>query len=439
MTAFAILDSIRRGIVLRTCLAVSVGLSLSPSSVAEDWPFWRGASRNDVSGEDSRWDKQGWPPKEASWEAKVGEGASAPVVGDGKLFTLGWADGADTVVCFDAVSGKRLWEQAYPCPQYGRRSEGDKGLYSGPSASPAYDQDTGLLYTLSTDGDLNCWDTKLNGRRVWNINFYDAFDVPQRPLAGDRRLRDYGYTSSPLIHGDWLIAEVGDDEGALIGFDKRSGKRVWSSASKDPAGHTGGLVPMTVDGIPCVVALTIRNLLVARLDDGHVGETLAEFPWVTDFANSIATPTVSGTSVVITSEYNQYSICRVDVSRDGAKLVWKEPYASGVCSPVIHKGHIYWCWRGVYCLDFETGQPLWRGGIFGDTASCLVTSDDRLIVWADRGELVLAETATRSPKQYTELARRRAIFESDVWPHIVLSDGRLFCKDRNGNIKCFKL
>ena len=426
-------------VVLRLCVAGFLGLVLSAPINAEDWPFWRGTNHNDISGEGSRWDQQGWPPKDAAWNATVGEGASAPVVADGKLFTLGWADGTDTVVCFDAASGEQLWKQSYPCPQYGRRSEGDKGLYSGPSASPAYDQKTGLLYTLSTDGDLNCWDTKQNGRRVWHVNFYDTFDVPQRPLVGDRRLRDYGYTSSPLIHGDWLIAEVGDDEGCLIGFDKRSGKRVWGSQSKDPAGHTGGLVPMTVDGIPCVVALTIRNLLVARLDDGHVGETLAEFPWVTDFANSIATPTVSGSSVVITSEYNQYSICRIDVSRDGAKLVWKEPYASGVCSPVIHKGHIYWCWRGVYCLDFETGRPLWRGGVFGDTASCLVTSDDRLIVWADRGELVLAETATRSPKQYTELARRRGIFESDVWPHIVLSDGRLYCKDRNGNIKCFKL
>ncbi len=406
---------------------------------AEDWPFWRGANHNDVSAEESGWDRQAWPLGNALWDGQVGEGASAPVVADGKLFTFGWAEDADTVVCLDAISGRRLWEQSYPCPQYGRRSEGDKGLYSGPSASPAFDRETGLLYTLSTDGDLNCWDTKQFGSRVWHINFYDAFDVPQRPLVGNRRLRDYGYTASPLIHGDWLIAEVGDDEGNLIAFDKRTGKRVWSSESQDPAGHTGGLVPLTVEGIPCVAVLTIRNLLVVRLDAGHAGETLAEYPWVTDFANSIATPAVSGSSVIITSEYNQYAICRVDISRDGAKLAWKQPYASGVCSPVIHKGHVYWCWRGVYCLEFETGQPLWRGGVFGDTASCLVTRDDRLIVWADRGELVLAETAVRSPKKYTELARRKGIFRSDVWPHIVLSNGRLYCKDRAGHLKCFEL
>lgn len=427
--------SLSRNLVVMLCL-------VSPMSAnAADWPHWRGPTRDAVSTEHSGWDGNDWPTKLA-WEAESEGGASAPIVADRKVFSLGWAREPaprDVVVCLDAETGEKLWTQQYECPEYGRRSEGDKGLYSGPSASPTFDPQTKLLYTLSTDGDLNCWNTASGGKRVWGVNFYEKYDVPQRPLVGRRRLRDYGYTAAPLIHGDWIIAEVGDDEGNLFAFDKRTGQRVWTSTSKDPAGHTGGLVPITVEKIPCVAVLTIHNLLVARLDPRHEGETLAEYPWETDFANSIATPAVQGNSIIITSEYNQYSICRVDVSRTGAKEVWKQPFASGVCSPVIHKGHLYWCWRGLYCLDFATGKPLWRGGKFGDTASCLVTSDDRLIVWAGRGDLVLTETAVRSPKKYTALARKSGIFQNDVWPHIVLSNGRLYCKDRSGNLKCFEL
>jgi hypothetical protein len=91
-------------------------------------------------------------------------------------------------------------------------------------------------------------------------------------------------------------------------------------------------------------------------------------------------------------------------------------------------------------LDFNTGKPIWRGGRgFGDTASCTATSDDRLIVWGRRGDLALVETAERLPRKYTEFARKKDVFETDVWPHIVLSGGRLFCKDRDGNSKCFRL
>jgi len=416
-----------------------VGRMSSPG-VAADWPQWRGPGRRAVSTEPSGWTGRDWPGR-LVWEAEIGAGGSAPIVADGQLIAVGWSaqpTPGDRVVCLDARTGKQRWSRHSPCPDYGRFSEGDKGLYSGPSATPVYDQKTKWVYTLSTDGDLNCWDSTRQGQRVWGLNFYQQYKVGQRPLVGSRRLRDYGYTAAPLIHGDWVIAEVGDDEGNLFAFNKRTGRRVWTSESSDPAGHTGGLVPLTVDKIPCVAVMTIHNLLVVRLDAGHAGETLAEFPWETDFANSIATPAVQGNSIVVTSEYNQYSICRIDVSRTGARQVWKQPYASGVCSPVIHKGHVYWCWRGLYCLDFATGKPLWRGGKFGDTASCLVTGDDRLVVWADRGELVLAESAVRSSKQYQELARKQVRFPSDVWPHIVLSDGHLYCKDRNGNLKCFQ-
>ena len=52
---------------------------------------------------------------------------------------------------------------------------------------------------------------------------------------------------------------------------------------------------------------------------------------------------------------------------------------------------------------------------------------------------VLAETADRSPRKYTELSRQKDLMENDAWPHIVLSAGRLYCKDRDGNMKCFTL
>ena len=389
------------------CLLVALASPLR----AGDWPHWRGPGRDDVVEESSGWEAGRWTLGEAAWSRGVGIGSTSPLVVGDQLFTMGWGNNQDHVVCLDADSGRPLWSVQYACPKYGRRATGDQGLYAGPCSTPEYDEATGFLYTLSIDGHLACWDTRRRGRRVWIINLYELYQAEQRPRVGRSGRRDYGYTTAPLLHGDWVVVEVGSRQGTLMAFDKRNGGRVWASQSKEPAGHTGGPVPIRVEGVPCVAALTHFHLLIARLDAGHEGETVAEFPWETSFANNIASPAVRDNFVLITSGYNQFAICKLEITLGGAREVWKQEYASKVCTPVIHGGHVYWCWREVQCLDFETGKRRWASPPdFGDPGSCIVTSDDRLIVLAKRGRLALAETAQRSPDTYRELARRDNLF-----------------------------
>ena len=422
------------------CVAVYLQFCLLAASIhGEDWPHWRGVDRNGIVAEPSGWKDGKWSLHER-WRKQLPEGASSPIIVEGQLFTMGWHTNQEHVVCLDAVSGKELWRQTYPCPKYGRLATGDEGLYSGPSSTPEFDQETGLLYTLSTDGDLNCWNTRSQGQRVWSLNLYEKFDVPQRSKVGRSGLRDYGYTSSPLVYGDWVIVEVGAKQGNLIAFDKSSGKQEWTSQSKASAGHNAGPVPITIESVPCVAVHNFDGLLVVRLDRGHAGETIATWPWVTLFANNIATVSVHENSVLLTSAYNQNKIARLRITLQGAELLWEQEAASKVCTPIVYDGHVYWAWQNVMCLDFGTGQVKWRGGKCGDPGSCIVTADGRMIVWSgDEGDLALVELANRSPEKYTELASLKRIGKSDAWPHVVLRDGRLYCKDRSGQIVCLEL
>ena len=235
-----------------------------------------------------------------------------------------------------------------------------------------------------------------------------------------------------------MIVEVGASTGNLMAFNKRTGQRVWASQSKDAAGHTGGPVPITVEGVPCVAVLTLHHLLVVRIDGEHAGKTIAEYPWSTEFANNIATPAVHADCVLITSAYNHNAICKLRITLQGAKRLWEAPHASGVCTPIVHRGHVYWASQKFFCLDYETGKLAWSGGSFGDAGSCILTADERLIVWGKHGKLALVETASRSGGRYQELAVRDSLFATDVWPHVVLSSGRLFLKDRNGSLACFQ-
>ena len=235
-----------------------------------------------------------------------------------------------------------------------------------------------------------------------------------------------------------MIVEVGSTTyGTLIAFDKRTGKEVWTSELKDEAGHTGGMAPMTVQGVPCMAVITQRNLAVIRLDPEQKGKTVATFPWVTDFANSVAGPAVKDDCVLVTAAYNHGVICKVKFTLSEAKEIWRQKYPSKVCTPVIHDGSIYIAWQKIRCLSWETGDLKWEGSVIGDAGSCVVTSDDRLVAFGHNGKLVLAETANRSPNKYVEVAVKDNIFRATAWPHAAVAGGRIFCRDREGNVACF--
>jgi outer membrane protein assembly factor BamB len=407
---------------------------------ADDWPHWRGPQRNDIVEENSGWKEGRWADGKPIWEVEVGQGSTSPLVAEGRLYVLGWEGGQDCVRCLEAKTGKTIWTVSYKCPQYGRHATGDESVYSGPTSSPEYDASTKHLYTLSCDGDLKCWDTNPHGKRVWGTNLYERFHVGQRPASKleNDDLRDYGYTTAPYVHGDWVIVEVGAQEGSLMAFDKRTGAHRWASEYHGPAGHTGGLAPITVQGVPCVAVLALHDLLVVRLDAGNEGKTVATYPWQSAWAGNVLTPAVQRDCVLISSRHTHQSICNIKITPQRAQRLWEQPYSSHVGSPVVDQNHIYLASERLHCLDSETGKLVWEGGSFGYGGACMLTRDSKVIVWSDRGRLTLVENARQSPTRYRQLAVIARIFAGgSAWPHPALADGLLYCKDRLGRLKCF--
>jgi outer membrane protein assembly factor BamB len=329
-----------------------------------------------LTSEKSGWRDGRWLPDKHTWSAKVGAGASSPIVVGDRVFTLGRSEGHEVLRCLAIVDGKEQWSVRYRTREYGRFHEGDEGLYSGPSSTPEYDPQSKLLFTLSIDGDLHCWDAADKGRKVWSVNLYDAYKVGKRPKLTRAPQRDYGYTSSPLVHGPWLLVEVGSSRGTLIAFDKKTGKEVWVSQLTDEAGHNAGPVLMKVEGIECVALLTQRNLAVIRLDAGNEGKTVATYPWITT-SRTISPAAVHDDCVLVTSAYNQNAIHKLRITLKGAEKVWQQKYPSKVCTPVVHDGHVYYVWQKVRCLDWKTGEQKWEGGV-RRSGSCIVTADHRL-------------------------------------------------------------
>ena len=354
---------------------------------------------------------------------------------------MGWSGGSrrrgggggDTLYCIAAASGKELWKQSYACPYQGRLSTGDESAYGGPSSTPTFDKSTGMIYTLSIDGDLRCWDTRKGGTLVWKLNFYDKYKVPRRPHVGGGR-RDFGYPGSVLIRGETMLVEVGSPKGTVMGLDKKSGRRIWASQYTGPAGHTGGLVPITVDGADCIAVLTLRELVVMRVDKGRAGQTVAVTKWRTEFGCNISTPAAEGGRALVTSAYNNKAAVLFNVAKGRIRPVWRSKYYSTSGSPVIHRGRAYIVRGSIYCLDAATGKLRWEGGSFGD-GSCLVTADDKIIAFG-KGKVSLLD-ASPGATGYRELARLDCGLRAICYPQITLAGGVLCAKDRNGAMVCF--
>jgi outer membrane protein assembly factor BamB len=124
------------------------------SSPVHGWLAWRGPQQNGMSLEKNLPDKI--PNKEAAlWVADF-PGQSAPVIADGKLYIMGYlGEGPDMqegVACFDAETGKKLWQRLY------NDFLSDTVYQRYATSSAAVDPETGDVFMQGTQGILAGFD-----------------------------------------------------------------------------------------------------------------------------------------------------------------------------------------------------------------------------------------------------------------------------------------
>ena len=126
---------------------------------------------------------------------------------------------------------------------------------------------------------------------------------------------------------------------------------------------------------------------------------------------------------------------RVEVSLSGARRKWTSRAFGTASSPVVFKDRMYVVDRALQCVDMGTGKVLWRGGNFGHGSVVACAADDRLIVFGN-GRLAVVEAGGG---KYRELSRVDRVVPDVCYPHAVLADGLIFCKDRAGNMVCLSV
>ncbi len=428
--------AMKRGTAVLVSFLFITALLVENASGA-NWQNWRGPNRDGVTSEASGYALGAWPLGMPIWKTGLNAtGESSPIVYGGRIYAMGYRDGKDYIYCLNLQTGDILWTQSYPSPPRGRFAHSNLDSYAeGPSSTPEYDEQTGYLYTYSIDGYLNCWNTRKNGEKVWGANLSDIFHVQVRPDTGNVQ-NDYGCTTSPYVYGPWVIVEVGCKEGSLLAFDKLNGGNppgtaVWRSQVDDPAGHTGGPVPMTVDGVPCLAVLTLYHLAIVRLDKGYVGRTYALFDYkATDDANLVS-PAVWKNYAFLSTHLGPGNDL-VEITSKGAVKCQSGPH-SEVGVPIFYNGMLYhtsgWleCWE----MNSHTAKMLWRSDNFGVEGTGILTGDGKLIMQGNsKIELIDAVTGKTLARTDGEPVR---------WISPALSDGVLVCKNDRGELWAYSL
>jgi outer membrane protein assembly factor BamB len=373
-----------------------------------DWPNWRGPAHDGISKEKgwlSTWPQDG--PKQL-WKTFVGTGFSSVAVADGRVFTLGNLDGTDTIYCFDAESGRELWKHSYACPLDPTYYEG------GPGSTPTVESNR--VYTLSKRGHVFCLKVT-DGKTLWERNLIEDLRV-EKPR--------WGFAGSPLVASNLLVLNVGE---AGTAVDKLTGKIVWHSATNAPAtprlscfagmnGAPSSSPPRR--WWPCA-SMTDKNSGAIRGNPlGHqcgrsilIGEKL----FVSTFDRGCALLRLSATGPSAIGENkemaNHFNSC---VFLNGGFFG-------------IH-GNTDQAEKDLRCLDVATGEVKWKFAGLG--LGSLMAADNKLIVLSDKGELLAAPAATDAFKP----SSRAQVLGGKCWTVPVLSNGRIYCRNAQGDLVC---
>jgi outer membrane protein assembly factor BamB len=389
-----------------TALVVAAaGLTVS----AADWPQWRGPRRDGIAAETGllkSWPAEG-PP--LAWRAAgAGNGYSSFAVASNRLYTMGAKGDREFLLAYDTATGKPVWETPI-----GSRLEQDRG--DGPRGTPTVDGNR--IYVITGRGDLACVDAA-SGKKVWGVSFTNAFSSS---------IPNWGFSESPLVVGDRVIANAGGPDASIVAFNKTNGNVLWKSGS-DPAAYSSGVLH-EANGVRQAIFFTAENALGVNVSDGRI---LWTYNKASNRTANISTPVLRGDRVFISSDYGtgggllQLSAAGGGVS--ATEVYFTREMRTHHNTVVLIGDHMYGFSSAILtAMKFDDGTVAWRDRSVGKGS--LVSAEGQLYLYSENGVVGLADAV---PDGYRERGRFTLKTGSlPTWTHPVVSGGRLYLRDQD--------
>jgi outer membrane protein assembly factor BamB len=394
--------------IFRVALIFIVLAPIGAVLAQENWPQWRGPSRNGVSNATnlpttwSQTENIVWKTPLPSWSA------GTPIIWGDRIFVTspsqaesepappqeqeqqGRRRGRDPggakllLLCLSKKDGRVIWQREL--------DEGNELHRKQNNSSPSPVTDGKRVWAVTGTGAVTAFD--MEGRKIWQRNLqqdYGSFGL------------NWGYASSPLLHDGKLVIEVlhgmkTDDPSYIVALDAMTGKPLWrqerptDAVAESPDAYT---TPALLEyGGKAQIVITGGDYVT-----GHDPETGKEI-WRAAGLNPekegnyriVASPVVVDGMIYAPTRKTPLLALRAggagEVTTSHLVWKWEGGAAPDVPTPVCDGKHFYMVDdKGlVSCLDAKDGKVIWgpERTAQGIVSASPVLADGKLYITNER-------------------------------------------------------
>ncbi len=386
----------------------------SADEIKANWPRFRGPSGSGVA------NFTNLPP---TWNVATGEGIlwkavvpisgpHSPILWGNRLFLAGANARKREVYCYEAATGKLLWQKPVEAPA-GTNSEPptvmeDSGGYV--PATPA--TDGRRVYAIYATGDVGALDFK--GNQVWAVNL-------------GRPDNSYGHSTSLELYQNRLIIQYDqgtgkDGKSKVLALDTLTGQVVWQSPIR-PVPNSWS-TPILVHTGQRDLIITCANPWVMAYEPEKGTEI-----WRSKSMYGEVTPSpIFANGLVLTAiEGEKLSAIRPDGAGDVTKthVVWTaEDGLPEICSPLSDGKYVYLLTSSglLTCYDLQNGKKKYEHDFELSFKSSPGLCGDRIYLFSDKGVAIQVQAGP----EFKELARSE--MGQEIMSSPAFADGRLYIR-----------
>lgn len=418
-------------------------------SVDKDWLFWRGPAGTGVSEQTNLPNKLTLEKDSLLWTHEI-QGGGVPVIAGGRAYQFGYYgvedDLQEALVCFDAASGKVLWERTHSDfisdIVYNRYGVG----------AACVDPASGNVYFQTSPGLLIGYDS--DGNKLWERSLMEEFARLTFPN---------GRTGGPCVDGDLVIIHAitanwgkqGPARDRFYAFDKNTGDLVWSS-TPGITPQDSSFAPLTFENMPngrrvfysgtgcghivCIDARTGQPLWRYQMSYGGVnsGVVVHKNTIIAIHGKENIDASTIGRMVAIQKPEKLPSLNEDILLLGKENEVWRNSSMEAfTSSPVYRSGRLYTTTkRGeLVCLNADTGEEIWVIKLAPDQVHASPTwADNKLYVPMFDGKVSVVTEDGNEAKIISQVQLDGSCLAAPAVAHgrvFVQSKKRLYCFGSN--------